>query len=155
MAYRNPILNFAHNNPLAAIIVVPILMNLGGRAIAMGIRTARFNSPLAALMPTQGNDDQLRNLGYTGGSTAPNDMIQAGSHTPNNRYDDKYNSPAFVEDPNFKARTPTPYRNRMQPTAVKDMLVGRAPVDDPEFMTLAGSNHSVFSGLSGVHKLNY
>ena len=66
-----------------------------------------------------------------------------------------YNSPAFIEDPNLKSRTPTPYRSRMKPTAVKDMVVGRAPVDDPEFMTLAGSNHSVFSGLSGVHKLNY
>ena len=57
MAYRNPILNFADKHPIAALIAVPMLMHLGGRALSMGIRTARFDRPLAALMPTQTNDD--------------------------------------------------------------------------------------------------
>jgi hypothetical protein len=156
MAYKNPILNFADKHPIAALIAVPMLMHLGGRALSMGIRTARFDRPLAALMPSQGSDDDpLRNLGYTGGSTAPQDMIQAPSHTPHNRYDAKARSSAFIDDPNYKTHKPN--WNRIKPaqpyTAERSMAFTSEPEGVP--IGLAGSNHSVFNGLSGVHKLNY
>ena len=156
MAYKNPILNFASKNPLIAVIAVPMLMHLGGRAIAMGVRTARFDRPLAAIMPTMMNDDALRNLGYTGGGTPPTDMIQAPSHTPNNRYDSKARGSAFIEDPNYKPRK----ANWSITKPGKAYTPGSATAftasdSDGVPVGLAGSNHSVFNGLSGVHKLNY
>ena len=154
MAYKNPILKFASKNPLIAVFAVPVLMHLGGRAIAMGIRTARFDRPLAAIMPTQSNDDKLRNLGYTGGSTGPQDMIQPVTHTPNNRYDTKARSSAFIDDPSYKPHQPN--WNKVKPTTYNEknnMVFTTESEGIP--VGLAGSNHSVFNGLSGVHKLNY
>ena len=154
MAYKNPILKFASKNPLIAVFAVPVLMHLGGRAIAMGIRTARFDRPLAAIMPTQPSDDSLRNLGYTGGSTGPQDMIQPATHTPNNRYDRKASTSAFIDDPSYKPHQPN--WNKVKPVTYNqknDMTFTSEGEGLP--IGLAGSNHSVFNGLSGVHKLNY
>ncbi len=155
MAYRNPILNFASKNPLVAVLAVPVLMHLGGRAIAMGIRTAKYDKPLAAIMPAQASDDKLRNLGYTGGGTAPSDMIQPATHTPNNRYDRKASTSAFIDDPNYKTHKPnwsivkSPVYN-----PANNMAFEHRDSDGID-VGLAGSRHSVFNGLSGVHKLNY
>jgi len=155
MAYTNPILKFAHKHPIVSVIAVPMLMHLGGRAIAMGIRTVKYDKPLAAIMPTQHNDDALRNLGYTGGSTAPQDMIQAASHTPNNRYDQKARSSAFIDDPDYKTHKPNWARIKpAQPYSAKRAIAFTSDSDGVP-SGLAGSNHSVFNGLSGVHKLNY
>jgi len=155
MAYKNPILNFASKNPLIAVIAVPMLMHLGGRAIAMGVRTARFDRPLAAIMPTMTNDDALRNLGYTGGGTPPTDMIQAPSHTPNNRYDSKARGSAFIEDPNYKPRKANWSITKPGKAYTPGSAMAFTSETDGVPVGLAGSNHSVFNGLSGVHKLNY
>ena len=159
MAFRNPILKFASDNPIIAVIAVPMLMHLGGRAIAMGVRTARFDRPLAAVMPTVASDDELRNLGYTGGGTPPADMIQKPSHTPKIRYDGKAMSPAFMDDPNYKARQPnwSVLKNSNTPPVYnpENVMSFSNSRDAGIPIGLAGSNHSVFNGLSGVHKLNY
>lgn len=153
MSYNNPILNFADKNPLLAFFVVPIGMHLVGRAVAMSIRTVKYNKPLAAVMPSRNNpDDALRNLGWTGGSTGDADMIQSRPEGAPVRYDASYHDEGFMIDPGYKPREPT-----MAPTQVHRpaTLVGNSPNTNGNGITLAGSRHSVFSGLNGVHKLNY
>ena len=152
MAYKNPILRFADNNPILAFFVVPVAMNVVGRAITMTIRTAKHGSPLSAIMPNQGDSDGLTALGYTGGGTADADMIQPRPSGAPVRYDEMYRDTVMLPDPTYKPREPTPMPNQIhQP----EMIVGKGTRDHDGSLTLAGSNHSVFSGLSGVHKLNY
>jgi len=153
MSYTNPILNFADRNPLIAFFVVPIGMHLMGRAVAMAIRTVKYETPLSAIMPSDDNpDDALRNLGYTGGQTADADMIQSRPGGAPVRYDAGYHDSGFLTDPNYQNREPV-----MAPGQIHEpeTFVGGSPNTTKNGLTLAGSRHSVFSGLSGVHKLNY
>lgn len=152
MPYRNPIFNFADKHPIVAFFAVPVAMTVLGKAIAMGIRTVKYDSPLSAIMPNQDNNNQLTALGYTGGGTADSDMIQARPVGAPVRYDDMYRDTIMLPNPNYKARVPTPMPTQIHKPS---MEVGRSPTKRGDQITLAGSNHSVFAGLSGVHKLNY
>ena len=153
MTYKNPILNFADKHPIAAFFVVPIGMQLIGRAVAMTIRTVKYGEPLSAIMPSlNDSSNELRNLGYTGGQTADADMIQSRPEGAPVRYDPMYHESGFLTDPNYQSRDAT-----MAPSQVHESttIVGKSPNSNPNGLTLAGSRHSVFNGLSGAHKLNY
>ena len=152
MSYKNPLLNFADKHPVVAFFAVPVALNVIGRAIAMSIRTVKYDSPLAAIMPNQNNENQLTALGYTGGGTADNDLIQARPGGAPVRYDEMYRDTIILPDPNYKARVPTPMPNQIY---TPETIVGNGVGDHDGGLTLAGSDHSVFAGLSGVHKLNY
>jgi hypothetical protein len=152
MPYRNPIFNFADKHPVVAFFAVPVAMTVIGKAIAMSIRTVKYDSPLSAIMPNQDNGNQLTVLGYTGGGTADSDMIQARPVGAPVRYDDMYRDTIMLPNPNYKARVPTPMPTQIHKAS---MEVGGSPTKRGDQITLAGSNHSVFAGLSGVHKLNY
>ena len=142
MAYKNPVLDYADRHPFVSFIVVPIGMNVLGRSIAMLIRSAKYGSPLSAIMPTR--EDHSLNLGSIrtqGGDSldhmfrataraGPNDLssserefIQAQPESRPVRYDNNYRDQIFLNNPSYKTRK-----------------------EDP-------SQTSVFAGLSGVNKL--
>jgi hypothetical protein len=152
MSYRNPILNFADKHPVMAFFVVPVAMNVIGRAVAMSIRTVKYDSPLSAIMPNQDNNDHLTALGYTGGGTADSDMVQSRPEGAPVRYDEMYRDTIMLPNPGYKARKSTP-----MPTQIHRPLtmVGKSVTGHDGSIALAGGDHSVFAGLSGVHKLNY
>jgi len=142
MAYKNPIFDYAERHPFLAFVLVPIGINLVGRATAMAIRSAKYGRPLSAIMP-MGEQEQI-NLGSVmtqGGDEldfmfrptarrGPNEMdsserefIQPQPESRPVRYDNEYRDEIFLADPNYKPRA--------------------TPV----------SSASVFAGLSGYHKL--
>lgn len=142
MAYKNPIYDYADRHPFLAFLIVPIGINLVGRAVAMSIRSAKYGSPLSAIMPnseqqqvhlgsvmTQGGDE-LDFLFRPAARRGPNEMdsserefIQPQPESRRVRYDRAYQDEIFLADPNYNPRN----------TSV--------------------SATSVFAGLSGVHKL--
>jgi hypothetical protein len=142
MAYKNPIFDYADRHPFLAFLVVPIGMNLLGRAVAMSIRSAKHGSPLSAIMP--GSNEETLNLGSIrteGGDSldhlfrgtarvGPNDLssserefLQPQPESRPVRYDKDWKDEIFLNNPNYKSRK-----------------------EDP-------SQTSVFAGLSGVNKL--
>lgn len=142
MAYKNPIYDYADRHPFLAFFIIPIGMNLVGRAVAMSIRSAKVGNPLGAIMP-KGNDENV-NLGAVinqGGDEldflfrptarrGPNELdsserefIQPQPESRPVRYDNEYRDDIFLNDPRYKPRS--------------------VPTSSP----------SVFAGLSGFHKL--
>jgi len=142
MAYKNPIFDYADRHPFLAFLVIPIGMNVLGRAIAMSIRSAKYGSPLSAIMPTREQEtlnlgsirteggDELDHLFRATARLGPNErdssereFVQPQPESRPVRYDNKYRDEIFLNNPNYKSRK-----------------------EDP-------SQTSVFAGLSGVHKL--
>jgi hypothetical protein len=142
MAYKNPIFDYADRHPFLAFLVIPIGMNVLGRAVAMSIRSAKHGSPLSAIMP--GSNEETLNLGSirTEGGDPLDHMFRATARSgPNSsesserefvqpqpesrpvRYDNEWRDQIFLNNPNYKSRK-----------------------EDP-------SQTSVFAGLSGVNKL--
>lgn len=142
MAYKNPIFDYADRHPFLAFLVIPIGMNVLGRAVAMSIRSAKYGSPLSAIMPSK--DEQTLNLGSIrkeGGDSldhlfrgtarlGPNkrdsserEFLQPQPESRPVRYDKDWRDEIFLNNPNYKSRK-----------------------EDP-------SQTSVFAGLSGVNKL--
>ena len=142
MAYKNPIFDYADRHPVLAFLVIPRGMNVLGRAIAMSIRSAKYGSPLSAIMPT--GDQETLNLGSIrteGGdeldhlfrgtarlgqndlSSSEREFVQPQPESRPVRYDKEWRDEIFLNNPNYKSRK-----------------------EDP-------SQTSVFAGLSGVHKL--
>ncbi len=144
MSYKNPILRFASNHPVVAFFAVPIAMQVVAKGVFMGIRSVKTGSPLGAVLPSTGSDDQLRNLGAvrkqggaaddltfratasnrpaTGGSSE-REWIQPRTETPPVRYDEAYRDEGFLTDPNYKENLPV--------------------VTQP----------SIFAGMNGIHKI--
>ena len=142
MAYKNPIYDYADRHPFLAFLIIPIGMNLVGRSVAMAIRSAKYGSPLSAIMP--GSNEETLNLGSIrkeGGdpldhmfrATArlgPNkndpserEFLQSQPESRPMRYDNEWRDQHFLNYPNYKSRK-----------------------EDP-------SQTSVFAGLGGVNKL--
>ena len=143
MAYKNPIFDYADRHPFLAFVLVPIGMSMVGRAAAMAIRSAKYGSPLSAIMPS--SKGEPLNLGaarvqqgdpsdFMFRATArsgPNEMdssvrewVQPPPESRHVRYDRAYHTDGgFLNHPAYKERT--------------------TPV----------TSTSVFAGLNGASKL--
>ena len=142
--YKNPVFNFADRHPFVAFILVPIGMNLVGRATAMAIRSAKYGSPLSAIMPNANDEqpnfgsiirkqggDELDLMFRATARSGPNEMdsserefIQPQPESRPVRYDLPWHDEIFLPDPNYKSR--------------------ETPV----------TQVSVFAGLNGLSKIN-
>ena len=134
MKYKNPLLNFAHENPLAGAILVPLGIHVMGKAMAMSIRTFRHGNSLSGTGPgfVYGEDDILRTEAGPAYSASdrPTDPgirqgeeIQPMTQSPPVRYDREYHESGFLSDPNYERRK------------------------------VAHTETSVFAGLVGLHIL--